>query len=80
MCLGQGYNAVVPVRFEPTAPRSRVKHSTTEPLRSQIKKEGKDQKLIQSSTTPDPGYQWKSNKLTIRHPKREPRGQLFTSR
>ena len=25
------------------------------------KKEGKDQELIQSSTTPDPGYQWESD-------------------
>ena len=25
---------MTPVRLEPTAPRSRVKHSTTEPLRS----------------------------------------------
>ena len=25
---------MMPVRLEPTAPRSRVKHSTTEPLRS----------------------------------------------
>ena len=31
------------------------------------KKDGKDQELIQSSTTPDPGYQWESNKLTVRH-------------
>ena len=30
------------------------------------KKEGKDQELIQSSTTPDPGYQWESDKVTIR--------------
>ena len=29
----------------------------------QSKKEGKDQESIQSSTTPDPGYQWKSNKV-----------------
>ena len=29
------------------------------------KKEGKDQESIQSSTTPDPGYQWKSDKVTI---------------
>ena len=36
MCLAQGHNAVTPVRFEPAAPRSRLKHSTTEPLRSQI--------------------------------------------
>ena len=35
MCLAQGPDAVTPVRLEPAAPRSRVKHSTTEPLRSQ---------------------------------------------
>ena len=34
MCLAQGHNAVTPVRLEPTALRSRVKHSTTEPLGS----------------------------------------------
>ena len=45
----------------------------------QSKKEGKDQESIQSSTGPDPGYQWESNKLTIRHHKREPRGQLALS-
>ena len=33
------------------------------------KKEGKDQESIQSSTTPDPGYQWESDSLTIRHHK-----------
>ena len=33
MCLAQGHNAVTPMRLEPLAPRSRVKHSTTEPLR-----------------------------------------------
>ena len=36
MCLAQGHNAVTPVRLEPTALRSRVKHSTSEPLRSLI--------------------------------------------
>ena len=41
----------------------------------QSKKSGKDLESIQSSTTPDPGYQWESNKLTVRHHKREPRGQ-----
>ena len=41
------------------------------------KKETKDQESIQSSTTPDPGYQWKSDNFTIRHHKREPRGQPF---
>ena len=37
---------------------------------------------IQLSTTPDPGYQWNSDKLTVRvrHHKREPRGQPFPSR
>ena len=35
MCLAQGPNTVTPVRLEPSAPRSRVKHSTIEPLRSQ---------------------------------------------
>ena len=33
MCLAQGHNAVP--RLELASPRSRVKHSTTEPLRSQ---------------------------------------------
>ena len=30
MCLAQGHNAVTPVRLDPVASRSRVKHSTTE--------------------------------------------------
>ena len=34
MCLAQGHNAVRPVRLKPMALRSRVKGSTTEPLRS----------------------------------------------
>ena len=34
MCLAQGHNTETPVRLEPTATRSGVKHSTTEPLRS----------------------------------------------
>ena len=44
------------------------------------KKKGKYQESIQSSTTPDPGYQWESNNFTIRHHKREPIGQPFPSR
>ena len=36
MCLAQGHNTVTPVSLEPAAPRSRVKHSTTEPLHQQI--------------------------------------------
>ena len=42
---------------------------------SQRKYECKDQESIQSSTTPDPGYQWESDKLTARRHKREPRGE-----
>ena len=34
MCLAQGHNTVKPVRLEPKPLRSRVKHSTTEPLHS----------------------------------------------
>ena len=44
-------------------------------------KEGKDQDSIQSSTTPDPGYQWESNKLTIGQRFSRNRGtSLFISR
>ena len=32
MCLAQEHNTVMPVRLEPAAPRSRVKHFPTEPL------------------------------------------------
>ena len=41
----------------------------------QSKKDGKYQESIQSSTTPDQGYQWESNKLTVRHHRRELRSQ-----
>ena len=40
----------------------------------------KDQEEIQSSTTPDPGYQGESDKLTVIHHKGEPRGHLIPSR
>ena len=46
----------------------------------QSKKEDRVQESIQSSTTPDPGYQWESDNVTTRHHKREPRGQPFPSR
>ena len=39
-----------------------------------------DQESIQSSATPDPGYQGESDKLKVRHHKRERRGQPFPSR
>ena len=44
MCLAQGHNAVTPVRLEPAAPRSRVKHSTTEPLGSHMSQH--DRKIV----------------------------------
>ena len=47
---------------------------------NESKKEGKNQESIQSSTTPDPGYQWESDNFTIRHHKLEPRAQPFPSR
>ena len=31
-------------------------------------------------TTPEPGYQWESDKLIVRHHKREPRGQQVTTK
>ena len=55
------------------APRKVLEHTES-------KKEGNDQKSIQSSITPYPGYQWESDNLTIRHRKREPRAQPFPSR
>ena len=37
----------------------------------QSKKEGKDQETIQSSTTPDPGYQWESDNFILKHHKQK---------
>ena len=58
---------------------SSVKLEITDHHAIESKKEGKDLKSIQSSTTPDPGYQWVINKLIIRHHKREPEGQPWTN-
>ena len=44
------------------------------------KKGDKDQEWIQSSTIPDPGYQWESDNVTTRHHKREPSDHPFPSR
>ena len=47
-------------------------------VQADLSKNGcKDQESIQSITTPDPGYQSESNKLTVGLHKREPRGQPF---
>ena len=42
------------------------------------KKNGKEKESIQSSTTPDPKYHMRSEKITIRHHKQEPRGKPFS--
>ena len=55
-------------------------HKIWKQTEAKSKKEAKDQESIQSGTTPDPRYQWESNKFTIRHHKRETRGQPFPSR
>ena len=51
---------------------------------SKVKKGGKDQESIQSSTTLDShltqNTTWESNKHIIKHNKQEPRGQPFPSR
>ena len=54
-------------------------HQQNKQPNKQSKKEGKDQK-DQESIQSDPGYKWESNKLTIRHHKREPRDQPFPRR
>ena len=41
------------------------------------KKGCKDQESIQTSTTPEPGYQWESDNIAAIHHIREPRGQQF---
>ena len=56
-------------------PRKRSESNNIGDWLIQSKKDGKDQESIQSSTTPDPGYQWESNKLTVRHHRRELRSQ-----
>ena len=55
-------------------------HCLTMFKNKQSKSGCKDQESIQSSTTLDPGYQWESDKLTVRHHKQEPRDQPFPSR
>ena len=45
---------------------------------NQNKNKGKDQGSIQSSTTPDPGYQWEIDNFTIRHNKRQQIELLLT--
>ena len=59
---------------------STIKKNNVENCLVKVSKGAKIRKSIQSSTIPDPGYQFESNKLTVRHHKLEPRGQPFPSR
>ena len=54
-----------------------VEKKRTKIVQMHSKKEGKIQELIQLSTTPDPGYQWESDNVTIRHHKRPQEASLF---
>ena len=64
------------VFFSPKYPqRKRSESNNIGDWLIQSKKDGKDQESIESSTTPDPGYQWESKKLTVRHHRRELRSQ-----
>ena len=69
--LGSGNFAIQ--LFSPKYPlRQRSESKNIGDWLIQSKKDGKDQESIQSSTTPDPGYQWK---LTVKHHRRELRSQ-----
>ena len=74
--LGSGCFFLIQLFFSPKYPLpQRSESNNIGDWLKQSKKDGKDQESIQSSTTPDPGYPWESNKLTVRHHKRELRGQ-----
>ena len=49
--LLKDHNAVTPVRLEPAAPRPRVKHSSTEPLRSLMPINKTNESVILTSIT-----------------------------
>ena len=49
MCLAQGHNAVTSVSPKPVAPRSQVKHFTTEPLHQQITEEDPNLKALNTT-------------------------------
>ena len=54
MCLAQGHKAVTPVRLEHAAPLSRVKNSTTEPLRTRGGGGGGGGEDVQQPKNPGP--------------------------
>ena len=51
-CLAQGHNAVSLVRLKPATPRSRVKHSTTEPPASPLVRALRDKKRSRAIWVP----------------------------
>ena len=51
MCLAQGHNAVTLVRLEPADLRYRVKHSTTEPLRSLLETVSNMERILATKVT-----------------------------
>ena len=66
MCLAQGHNAVMPVRLEPAVLQSRVKRSTTEPLRSQpIFRDTEIHHYLEKSTCEPLKYTKGSPKLNV---------------
>ena len=75
--LGSGsfYNSAF---FSPKYPlRQRSESNNIGDWLIQSEKDGKDQESIQSSTTLNRGNQWESNKLTVRHHRRELRSQDY---
>ena len=67
-------------KFNNTRSRSRFFLLYDIKITLKVRKKAKiDQESMQLSTTPGPGYQWESVKVTIIHHKREPRGQPIKS-
>ena len=84
MCLAQRHNAVTPVRLEPAALWSQVKHSTTKPLCSLQKASKYDQEMKQSQTTDQPTLRKKHTTLTVtrqqEHKESKATSSLFLSK
>ena len=52
MCLAQGHNVVTPMRLQPAAPRSQVKHSNIDLLRSLFAPAGREKLRLRSAALP----------------------------
>ena len=68
---------MTPVRLEPAAPRSRVKHSTTEPLRSHCVSERIFEKVLILKKSADGNKTMKENTPNIQIVKREKMPTMF---